>query len=272
MAPNSFLDWTTSVQQQLETFLIHHLPTPAHAPSRLHEAIRYTVLGGGKRIRPLLVLASGELAGGATDTLVLLAAAIELIHVYSLVHDDMPVMDNDTLRRGKPTCHIAFDEATALLVGDALQTLAFEWISRPINGLTPDVQLAMVQQLAHASGCAGMAGGQALDLACVGQSLTLPELERMHLMKTGALIRAAIKLGALTGSLTVSDIDNLDHFAKRIGLAFQVIDDVLDYDANTTTLGKTVGKDAASAKPTYVSLLGLSAAKHFAYELSLIHI
>lgn len=196
------------------------------------------------------------------------AIAVELIHAYSLVHDDMPAMDNDVLRRGKPTVHVEFDEATALLVGDALQSLAFEVLAAP--GLLDDaaVQLHMLHLLAVASGSRGMAGGQAIDLDAVGKPLELPELEFMHILKTGALIRAAVKLGALCGRpLTDVEMNRLDHYAKCVGLAFQVVDDVLDAESSTATLGKTAGKDAASNKPTYVSLLGLARARELAHEL-----
>lgn len=269
MVPDSFAHWKHIIQQQVDSFLERHLPAPASTRSRLHEAMRYSVLAGGKRVRPLLVFAAGELTGASSTTLLPLAGAIELVHTYSLIHDDLPAMDNDTLRRGRPTCHVAFDEATALLAGDTLQALAFDWLAEPIPGLNPDTQLALVKVLAHASGYAGMAGGQAIDLMSVGHTLTLPELEQMHLMKTGALVRAAIQLGAHAGTLSSSVLDILDHFAKRVGLAFQVIDDVLDYEATSSTLGKTAGKDAAAAKPSYVSLLGLSEAKNFARELHL---
>ncbi|RXZ42562.1 polyprenyl synthetase family protein [Crenobacter cavernae] len=265
----AFIGWMSGVQQQMESTLAALLPDPAVAPQRLHEAMRYAVLEGGKRVRPLLVFAAGELVLADPGNLARVAAAVELVHAYSLVHDDLPCMDDDVLRRGKPTCHVAYDEATALLVGDALQTLAFDLISAPLAGVDAAAQLAMVKTLAHASGHAGMAGGQAIDLASVGQELSLPELEFMHLLKTGALIRASVLLGALAGRpLTAEETERLDHFAKRIGLAFQVVDDVLDVDADTATLGKTAGKDAANNKPTYVSLMGLAEAKQFARELS----
>jgi farnesyl diphosphate synthase len=239
-----------------------------HAPQRLHDAMRYAVLGGGKRVRPLLAFAAGELTGAGTAQVEQTAIAVELIHAYSLVHDDMPAMDNDVLRRGKPTVHVEFDEATALLAGDALQSLAFEILAQP--GLTEDAatQVRMLNLLAAASGSRGMAGGQAIDLASVGRPLELPELEFMHILKTGALIRAAVNLGALCGkALDVDALNRLDHYAKCVGLAFQVVDDVLDAEASTATLGKTAGKDAASNKPTYVSLLGLERARELADEL-----
>ncbi|OGA33526.1 MAG: geranyl transferase, partial [Betaproteobacteria bacterium RIFCSPLOWO2_12_61_14] len=195
------------------------------------------------------------------------AAAVELIHAYSLVHDDMPCMDDDVLRRGKPTCHVQYDEATALLVGDSLQTLAFQLLAEHRLNDEAARQLEMVKLLALASGSRGMAGGQAIDLASVGKSLTLPELEFMHIHKTGALIRAAVLLGAHCGSASAAQLDRLDHFGKLIGLAFQVVDDVLDCEADTATLGKTAGKDADNDKPTYVSLLGIQGARDMAQRL-----
>jgi farnesyl diphosphate synthase len=230
--------------------------------------MRYSVLDGGKRVRPLLAFAAGELAGADVARVNYAAAAVELIHAYSLVHDDMPCMDDDVLRRGKPTCHVEYDEATALLVGDALQSLAFLFLSEQHLCDEPCKQLQMVKLLAVASGSRGMAGGQAIDLASVGKLLTLPELEQMHIHKTGALIRAAILLGAHCGNgLNDAQLDKLDHFGKLIGLAFQVVDDVLDCEADTATLGKTAGKDADNGKPTYVSLLGLQEAKAMAQRL-----
>jgi farnesyl diphosphate synthase len=229
--------------------------------------MRYAALGGGKRVRPLLAFAAGELTGAAPEKLDLVACSVELIHAYSLVHDDLPCMDDDVLRRGRPTCHIEYDEPTALLVGDSLQTLAFELLaSQPIG--EPASQLEMITLLAHASGSRGMAGGQAIDLGAVGTALDQPELELMHALKTGALIRAAVLLGALAGQpLSVEERTNLDRFAKRAGLLFQVVDDILDCTASTATLGKTAGKDEAAAKPTYVSLLGLENARAYADEL-----
>jgi farnesyl diphosphate synthase len=268
MANETFIGWMTSIQQYMESALVRLLPSADCAPHKLHEAMRYATLEGGKRVRPLLVFAAGELVGAEQDNLSRIGAALEMIHAYSLVHDDMPCMDDDVLRRGKPTCHVAFDEATALLVGDALQSRAFELIAQTMPGIAPASQLEMVRALAHASGHAGMAGGQAIDLASVGQPLTLPELEFMHMLKTGALIRAAVMMGAMAGrELSVLEKDALDAFAKRIGLAFQVVDDILDCEADTATLGKTAGKDAAHDKPTYVSLLGLAEAKRMAKDL-----
>jgi len=262
-----FQAWVADRQAHFETVLEACLPDSSATPQRLHAAMRYVALGGGKRIRPLLAYAAGELAGGDAAALDRVAAAVEMIHVYSLVHDDMPCMDNDILRRGKPTCHVQYDEATALLVGDALQTLAFQLLAEPASA-QPTQQLEMIRLLAAASGSRGMAGGQAIDLASVGKALTLPELELMHIHKTGALIRAAILLGAHCGvALEDAQLARLDHFGKQIGLAFQVVDDVLDCEADTATLGKTAGKDADNDKPTYVSLLGIEGAKEMAQRL-----
>lgn len=266
MSDKDFADWMASTQARVEGALSQHLPASERIPSRLHDAMRYAALGGGKRVRPLLVFAAGELTGARAENLDIVACAVELIHAYSLVHDDLPSMDNDVLRRGRPTCHVEFDEATALLVGDSLQTLAFELLA---NQATNDAacQLEMISLLAHASGSRGMAGGQAIDLDSVGKSLNQPELEMMHALKTGALIRAAVLLGALAGQpLSADERQHLDRFAKRAGLLFQVIDDILDCTASTATLGKTAGKDEAADKPTYVSLLGLDAARAYADE------
>jgi farnesyl diphosphate synthase len=256
-----------ATQARVETALAGHLPGAECIPARLHDAMRYAALGGGKRVRPLLAFAAGELTGAAPEKLDLVACAVELIHAYSLIHDDLPCMDDDVLRRGRPTCHMEYDEPTALLVGDSLQTLAFELLaSQPIG--EPARQLEMIALLAHASGSRGMAGGQAIDLGAVGTALDQPELELMHALKTGALIRAAVLLGALTGQpLSVEERTNLDRFAKWAGLLFQVVDDILDCTASTATLGKTAGKDEAAAKPTYVSLLGLKNARAYADEL-----
>jgi len=262
-----FAAWTQGCQARVECVLAEWLPPPHIAPERLHEAMRYAVLGGGKRVRPLLAFAAGEVSGADPDRVQHAAAAVELIHAYSLVHDDMPAMDDDALRRGKPTVHVEFDEATALLVGDALQSLAFDILaSQPLAG-DATAQLKMVQLLAQASGSRGMAGGQAIDLASVGKPLDLTELEFMHIHKTGALIRASVLLGAQCGTLSGAAAAALDHYAKCIGLAFQVVDDVLDAEAPTATLGKTAGKDAANNKPTYVSLLGAARARELAQEL-----
>ncbi|MHB1091983.1 polyprenyl synthetase family protein [Thiobacillus sp.] len=261
-----FPAWTQACQTRVENVLAEHLPSTRIAPQRLHEAMRYAVLGG-KRVRPLLAFAAGEVTGADPERVQHAAAAVELIHAYSLVHDDMPVMDDDALRRGKPTVHVEFDEATALLVGDALQSLAFDILASQPLANDAATQLGMVQLLAQAAGSRGMAGGQAIDLASVGKPLDLTELEFMHIHKTGALIRASVLLGAQCGNMTDATAAALDHYAKCIGLAFQVVDDVLDAEASTATLGKTAGKDAANNKPTYVSLLGTARACELAQEL-----
>ena len=263
----AFADWMRSVQTQVEAALSRSLPPAEAIPNRLHQAMRYASLNGGKRVRPLLAFAAGELTGATPERLEIVACAVELIHAYSLVHDDLPCMDDDILRRGRPTCHVEYDEATALLVGDSLQSLAFELLSREQTGDAVQ-QLEMIRLLAHASGSCGMAGGQAIDLDSVGKALNLPELEFMHALKTGTLIRAAVLLGALCGEpLTASAREALDRFAKRTGLLFQVVDDILDCTASTATLGKTAGKDAASDKPTYVSLLGIERTRDLADDL-----
>jgi farnesyl diphosphate synthase len=264
---NDFAAWTQACQARMESVLAEWLPSPKIAPQRLHEAMRYAVLDGGKRVRPLLALAAGEVTGADPERVQHAAAAVELIHAYSLVHDDMPAMDDDALRRGKPTVHVEYDEATALLVGDALQSLAFDILASTPLAADATAQLKMVQLLAQAAGSRGMAGGQAIDLASVGKPLDLAELEFMHIHKTGALIRAAVLLGAHAGKVSDATIAALDHYAKCIGLAFQVVDDVLDAEAPTATLGKTAGKDAANNKPTYVSLLGVARARELAQEL-----
>ena len=263
-----FQTWASAHQHRFEDVLKQLLPPADLAPQRLHAAMRYSVLDGGKRVRPLLAFAAGELAGADLNRVDIAAAAVEMILAYSLVHDDMPCMDDDVLRRGKPTCHVEYDEATALLVGDSLQSLAFQLLSEHTLSDKPASQLQMVKLLALASGSRGMAGGQAFDLASVGKQLTLPELEFMHIHKTGALIRAAILLGAHCGNaLETAQLGRLDHFGKCVGLAFQVVDDVLDAEADTATLGKTAGKDADHNKPTYVSLLGVVQAKKMAADL-----
>lgn len=262
----SFKSWMQDIRERTTHALDHHLPPVSHMPQRLHEAMRYACLNGGKRVRPILVHAAGEASGAHPDVLDFCAAAVEMIHVYSLVHDDMPCMDDDTLRRGQPTCHVEYDEATALLVGDALQTQAF--LTLADTPLAPTTVNALIRTLAKASGASGMAGGQAIDLAAVGQHLDAAQLEQMHIMKTGALIRAAIRLGALAGeSLDTHQLDLLDRYGKVLGLLFQVIDDILDCTASTNVLGKTTGKDVAADKPTYVSLMGLAGARSFAKDL-----
>lgn len=252
-------------EQALETWL----PSPAIQPERLHEAMRYASLGGGKRVRPMLVYATGRALGVEPEQLDGPACAVELIHAYSLVHDDLPAMDDDDLRRGQSTCHKAYDEATAILVGDALQTLAFKVLCDDKQMLADAAtRLTMVQTLALASGSRGMAGGQALDLAAVGRQIDLAQLENMHIHKTGALIRASVKLGALAaGGADQGPVTHLDHYAKCIGLAFQVQDDILDVEGDTEILGKTLGKDQAQDKPTYPALIGMSGAKEMAEAL-----
>ena len=265
---STLADWMAGIQKRTEAALAAALPAPTIAPQRLHEAMRYAVLGGGKRVRPLLAHAAGELVGGTPEDVDRVACAVELIHAYSLVHDDMPCMDDDVLRRGKPTVHVEYDEASALLVGDALQTLAFQVLAEKPIGQSAPVQLEMLTQLALASGSRGMAGGQAIDLAAVGRKLGREELEFMHIHKTGALIRAAVLLGARTGSMPdEAALARLDRYAKIVGLLFQVVDDILDAEADTATLGKTAGKDADHDKPTYVSLLGLTEARRLAEEM-----
>jgi farnesyl diphosphate synthase len=256
------------VQARMESALSRLLP-PAHvAPARLHAAMRYAALGGGKRVRPLLSFAAGEVTAAPAERLEMASAAVELIHAYSLVHDDLPCMDDDVLRRGKPTVHVEYDEATALLVGDALQTLAFQLLAEHRLADEPRAQLEMVRLLAVAAGSRGMAGGQAIDLESTGKVLALPELEVMHIHKTGALIRAAVLIGAACGKpLAETERAGLDRYAKAVGLAFQVVDDLLDTEGSTATLGKTAGKDSKQGKPTYVSAIGAARAKELAEEL-----
>lgn len=247
--------WLERTTQQLQAVL----PDPDATPQGLHQAMRYAALGGGKRMRPLLVYAAGHLFDADEDRLDAPAAAVELIHAYSLVHDDLPAMDDDDLRRGRATTHIAFDEATAILAGDALQTRAFELMAN--TGLPPALALDCLRTLAGASGVAGMCGGQALDIDATGQLQSLAELERMHALKTGALIRAAVRMGALCGGAGQDDLARLDAFASALGLAFQVRDDILDIEASSEQLGKTAGKDAAQDKSTFPALLGMDGAK-----------
>jgi farnesyl diphosphate synthase len=261
-----FAAWAKQVQADMEVVLDRHLPAPSTSPAKLHQAMRYAALDGGKRVRPLLVFAAGAVFDAPTDALERAAAAVEMIHVYSLVHDDLPCMDDDDLRRGKPTVHRQYDEATALLVGDALQSQAFLILSEGASA--SERKVAMLSQLAQAAGSCGMCGGQAIDLDSVGVALALPELEQMHRMKTGALLRASVLLGALAGkSLQASEQAALDAYADAIGLAFQVVDDILDATADSATLGKTAGKDAAQNKPTYVSILGLAPSLALAEKL-----
>ena len=261
----TFADWAAAHRVRIEHALERALPAaPSDAP-RLVEAMRYATLGGGKRVRALLAYAAGEFAGATPADVDAAAAAVELIHAYSLVHDDLPSMDDDTMRRGRPTCHLAFGEATALLAGDALQSRAFEVLA---GARLRDAAGACLL-LARASGAAGMAAGQAIDLDATGQALDERGLATMHRLKTGALIAAAVRLGAASGPVLASDDERaLDAYAASAGLAFQVIDDVLDVSATSAALGKTAGKDAARSKPTYVSLLGVEAARAKAYQLA----
>jgi farnesyl diphosphate synthase len=256
------------IQARMEGALSRLLPAAHVAPARLHEAMRYAVLEGGKRVRPLLAFAAGTLVDAPAERLEIAAAAVELIHAYSLVHDDLPCMDDDVLRRGKPTVHVEYDEATALLVGDALQSLAFQMLCEHRLADDAAAQLEMVKVLALAAGSRGMAGGQQIDLESTGKALALPELEFMHIHKTGALIRAAVLLGASCGkALAAAERSKLDRYAKALGLAFQVVDDLLDAEASTATLGKTAGKDSKQGKSTYVSLLGVHRTRELAQEL-----
>ena len=239
----------------------------AHSPADLGVAMRYGVLEGGKRLRALLVLAACEAVGGNAEAALRAACAVEMIHAYSLIHDDMPCMDNDVLRRGKPTVHVAFGEAQALLAGDALQALAFEILTPDDADIAGDVQARLCRLLARASGPDGMAGGQAIDLASVGKNLTEVELKRMHELKTGALLKASVEMGAATGHSPLGLQASLAAYGAAVGLAFQVVDDILDVTADAQTLGKTAGKDAAQNKPTYVALMGLDAAEKYANDL-----
>jgi farnesyl diphosphate synthase len=267
--PLSFEDWIRAHGQRTELALERLLDAANTNPTRLHEAMRYAAQGGGKRIRPLLVYAAGELGGDSnTETqgaLDVAAIAIECIHAYSLVHDDLPCMDDDDLRRGRPTVHKAFDEATALLVGDALQTRAFEILANV--QCHADIRVAMISALACASGSRGMAGGQAIDLESVGKKLDLGGLKQMHAMKTGALLACSVQMGGIAAQLKPSQMQHLANYSEALGLAFQIVDDVLDATADSQTLGKTAGKDAANDKPTYVTLMGLDYAKQAAKDL-----
>jgi farnesyl diphosphate synthase len=253
--------------QRVEQNLDACLPRETIEPRGLHRAMRYATFNGGKRVRPLLVYAGGLACGGQLQLMDTPACAVELIHSYSLVHDDLPAMDDDDLRRGKPTCHKAFDEATAILVGDALQSLAFELLAKTDDRIPAETRLQMIHVLANTSGSRGMAGGQAMDIDGIGQDMSLPELEIMHIHKTGALIHASVQLGALSTGASPEQTTRLEHYANAIGLAFQVQDDILDITADTHTLGKTQGKDAAADKPTYPALLGLDGARQKAAEL-----
>ena len=264
-----FQEWVTAHSERAESALDRLLDSAQTTPHRLHKAMRYAGQGGGKRIRPLLVYAAGQLGNqpstSESDALDSAAAAIECIHAYSLVHDDLPCMDNDDLRRGRPTVHKALDEATALLVGDALQTRAFELLA--LANCDAQVRLKMIAALAAASGSRGMAGGQAIDLESVGKKLDLASLQQMHAMKTGALLSCAVQLGGIAAQLNLAQMAHLDVYSTALGLAFQIVDDVLDATADSQTLGKTAGKDAAANKPTYVTLMGLDYAQKQAKEL-----
>jgi farnesyl diphosphate synthase len=296
--------WAKLMADRCESCLAEVLPAASVHPAPLHEGMRYAVLGGGKRVRPLLVYAAGMLLNAPLEVLDGAACAVELIHAYSLVHDDLPCMDNDVLRRGKPTVHVAFGEANAMLVGDALQALAFSALVAPLAGHETEGQkeqlsgprpatfpvAVMVQELALAAGSLGMAGGQAIDLAAVGKSLNRDQLQEMHQLKTGAMLRASVRLGLLAGGAQGADdrtlpqagvVDGvksgagrfaqmqeaLEIYSAKIGLAFQVVDDILDVEADSATLGKTAGKDQEQGKPTYVSLMGLAQAKQLASDL-----
>lgn len=258
-----------SWQARIEHELASRLPSVDVQPNRLHEAIRYSVLGGGKRVRPALVYATGAALGVAESMLDGAACAVELIHAYSLVHDDLPAMDDDDLRRGRPTCHKAFDEATAILVGDSLQVLAFELLANG-PGLPPEpqVRLKLVQQLAIASGTSGMAGGQALDLNAIGRKLSLAEVEEMHVRKTGALIHACVMMAAACAPKLSESLEHaLNEYARAIGLAFQIQDDLLDVEGDAAVIGKATGADRALDKPTYPSVAGVEASRQRMHEL-----
>ncbi|MBP3221455.1 MAG: polyprenyl synthetase family protein [Neisseriaceae bacterium] len=263
----SFSQWQNRVQAQAELVLNHFLPPDTQSPELLHQAMRYATLGGGKRLRAMLVVAAAETAAFNQTALSQAIAAVEMIHAYSLIHDDLPCMDDDDLRRGKPSCHKAFGEAQALLAGDALQTLAFAVLSQE-NDLPPQQRLRSLHTLATASGSLGMVGGQSIDLSAVGHFPDLSSLENMHRLKTGALICASVKLGVLACySPDETILCQLDCYAKNLGLAFQVVDDILDTQADSAVLGKTAGKDAQNNKPTFVSLMGIEKAQNYANDL-----
>lgn len=264
---SGFDQYLAQCQARIDNHLDRHLHNSLPQLERLYAAMRYSLIGGGKRIRPVLAYASGEALGASPGQVDPAAAAVELIHAYSLIHDDLPAMDDDDLRRGQPTCHRAFDEATAILAGDGLQALAFEWISQS-DHWQPATRLQMTTLLAIAAGPRGMVGGQAIDLGAVGRQLQQPELEDMHQRKTGALIRASVQLGALASErVTAQQLDALNRYADCIGLAFQVQDDILDVEGNTQTLGKQHGADAVRGKPTFPALLGLEGAHELASSL-----
>jgi farnesyl diphosphate synthase len=266
-----FQERVTQYGARIERVLDRWLPPESKPPERLHAAMRYAVLGGGKRLRPLLIYAGGEVLGVPSERLDGPAAAVELIHAYSLIHDDLPAMDDDDLRRGRPTCHRAFDEATAILAGDALQVQAFLILAEdPAMQISPAARVEMIRSVALASGSAGMAGGQAMDLAAEGHTLSLAELELMHIHKTGALIRASVLLAAQSvAGLAAGKLAALDRYAKCIGLAFQIQDDILDVAGETAALGKQTGADASRNKPTFPSILGLAESRRRAEALHL---
>ena len=263
--PFDLRSWNTARLAEVEAALSHWVAEDA--PERLSDAMRYAVLDGGKRLRPLLVLAACEAVEGNAEAALRAACAVELIHAYSLVHDDMPCMDNDILRRGKPTVHVKFGEAGALLAGDALQALAFELLAPEGDAVPASIQANLCRLLARAAGHEGMAGGQAIDLASVGLALDEDALRRMHRMKTGALLQGSVVMGAVCGAPTPVVLDALRGYGAALGLAFQVVDDILDVTQDSATLGKTAGKDAAHDKPTYVSLLGLEPSRAYAEAL-----
>ena len=272
VAESALTSWFTERAQHIEQVLERLLPPADQVPARLHQAMRYAVLGGGKRVRAALVYAAGyagvrpgAVTSDINESLDRAAAAVELVHAYSLVHDDLPCMDDDMLRRGRPTLHVQYDEATALLAGDALQPLAFDLLAQ--MPLAPEAVVRATRLLAQAAGSLGMAGGQAIDLASVGKTLSQQELQQMHLLKTGALLAASVKLGGLVAGAQATQERCLDDYASAIGLAFQVVDDVLDVTTDTAKLGKTAGKDAAANKPTYVTLMGLEGAQSLASSL-----
>ncbi len=257
--------YLNTCRSRIENTLRQHLPSLHRLPLELHEAMHYSVMTPGKRIRPLLVYAAGYAFGATPDILDRPACAVEYIHVFSLIHDDLPAMDDDDLRRGQPTCHVKFGDAVAILAGDALQSLAFEVLCN--SDINESMRLKMIATLAGASGSHGMAGGQVMDLTATGSGLTLAELENLHIHKTGALIRSSVLMGAMAASGETQQLQRLDHYGKCIGLAFQIVDDILDITGDTESLGKTGGKDAAQQKTTYASLLGLSQARERAAQL-----
>jgi len=264
----SFQEKLTGYQQRVDKALDGYLPVEDPPEHNLAEAIRYSVIGGGKRIRPAMVYAAGEAMGASHEILDIPACAVEMIHAYSLIHDDLPAMDDDDLRRGRPTCHKAFDEATAMLAGDALQALAYEILTRDRDkALSSEHRIDMLRLLTEASGAHGMAGGQAVDLASVGKPLSLKQLEYMHRLKTGALIRASVLLGAMCkADVTEEELEILSNYSHCIGLSFQIQDDILDVISDTETLGKPQGSDEEQSKPTYPSILGLDASKKRALD------